>query len=104
MQSDLPPVWPVPINGEVPMSMTITPSSCPECGAQIKGTCDVIPGTARVFQNEDGTFEFSGETDVHWGGLCAAGSCSARPGRGGAVQCQGQPRRRILRQNREGAG
>ena len=50
------------------MSMTITPDSCPQCGAQIKGTCDVIPGTARVFQNHDGTFEFSGETDVHWDG------------------------------------
>lgn len=28
--------------------MTITPAYCPECGAAIKGTVDVVPGTARL--------------------------------------------------------
>ena len=48
--------------------MTITPSVCPECGKQVHGSVDLIPGTAMLEAHEDGTFDYCGETTVHWEG------------------------------------
>lgn len=41
---------------------------CPECGQTLAGECDLIPGRAEVFEREDGTFEYTGNTEVFWDG------------------------------------
>jgi hypothetical protein len=48
--------------------MRFTPDVCPDCGEPIYGTCDMIPGAALLTANDDGTFDYSGETDVFWDG------------------------------------
>jgi hypothetical protein len=46
--------------------MKITPSVCPECGLDVYGTCDQVASTVLLDQQEDGTFEYSGESEMHW--------------------------------------
>jgi len=41
---------------------------CPTCGGPPEGSVDLIPGTAMLHQNDDGTFDWEGETEVHWDG------------------------------------
>lgn len=53
---------------EVTHPMTILPNVCPECGDVVHGTCEIIPGTAVLHENDDGSFEYSGWTDVCWDG------------------------------------
>lgn len=48
--------------------MTIKPSTCPECGGTVHGTCELIPGTAVLQQSEGDGFEYSGWTDICWDG------------------------------------
>lgn len=48
--------------------MKISPDKCPECGACIEGTCETLTGVALLFQNDDGTYEYNGQTDIHWNG------------------------------------
>ena len=48
--------------------MKITPAICPECGESVLGTVDEIPGVACVVANDDGSFDYSGETTVFWDG------------------------------------
>ena len=42
---------------------------CPECGEDITGTLENVPGTALIFRNEDGEYEYEGETKMFWDGL-----------------------------------
>jgi len=48
--------------------MKIEPSRCPECGAKIRGTCDIVPATALLDEVAPGEFEYAGESKVHWDG------------------------------------
>jgi hypothetical protein len=48
--------------------MKIIPSDCPQCGERVYGTADIIPGTALLIENDDGTFDYAGETKVDWDG------------------------------------
>lgn len=41
---------------------------CPECGEELRGTCDTIPGCAVMSRQENGSYEYVGETDVFWDG------------------------------------
>jgi len=46
--------------------MKITPSKCPKCGEPVRGTVERLTGCAQLFENEDGTFEYDGTTDIWW--------------------------------------
>lgn len=40
--------------------------TCPECGEEAEAILDMVPGLARIGAHDDGTFEYSGETDIWW--------------------------------------
>lgn len=42
------------------------PLKCPECGEEIKGSVDLVPGCALMNVDPDGTFEWAGETEMDW--------------------------------------
>lgn len=46
--------------------MKITPSVCPKCGETVKGTCDLVASTVLLDEDEDGSFDYSGESEMHW--------------------------------------
>jgi len=46
--------------------MKITPSVCPQCGETVNGTCDQVASTVLLDRHEGGTFEYSGESKMHW--------------------------------------
>jgi hypothetical protein len=46
--------------------MKIKPSICPECGETVNGTCDQVASTCLLDQDDDGNFDFSGESEMHW--------------------------------------
>lgn len=48
------------------MSMLFKAPLCPTCGKTADGTLDVIYGIALAHRNEDGSFDYSGETEVDW--------------------------------------
>lgn len=48
--------------------MRFNPNTCPRCGSPFEGQLDVIPGVALMTQFEDGSYEWTGTTDVHWDG------------------------------------
>lgn len=48
--------------------MHFHPDVCPECEADIAGTHESIPGFARMFRQANGSYEYTGSTDVHWDG------------------------------------
>ena len=49
--------------------MFINPDVCPECGAAIRGTCDLVPAVALVERDPaTGEFEYSGESKMCWDG------------------------------------
>lgn len=41
---------------------------CPECGEDIQGTVDLVPGVALMTVAPDGAFEWDGETKMTWDG------------------------------------
>lgn len=41
---------------------------CPICGADIAGEVDLVPGRSEVERNADGTYQYTGETDMFWDG------------------------------------
>jgi hypothetical protein len=44
------------------------PLKCPECGEEIIGSVDLVPGCALMNVEPDGTFEWAGETEMFWDG------------------------------------
>lgn len=50
--------------------MKFTPCNCLECGEPLMGTVETVPGVALMDQDqdEDGHFEYSGETKIFWEG------------------------------------
>lgn len=47
--------------------MTFDKPRCPKCGKPPEGTVDTLHGLARLTEpDEDGSFEYSGTTDVWW--------------------------------------
>jgi hypothetical protein len=40
--------------------------NCPECGKPVTGTLESVQGTAEVVQNEDGSFDWGGNTEICW--------------------------------------
>lgn len=46
--------------------MKLVTPNCPRCGRPAKGTLENILGIALINIEKDGTFEYSGETDVDW--------------------------------------
>lgn len=44
--------------------MRFDPDKCPECGQKPRGTADTIPGVAEFVENDDGSFDYCGNTDV----------------------------------------
>ena len=46
--------------------MKIKQHICPECGGIATGTLELLPGVAGLDIEEDGSAEYSGETDVQW--------------------------------------
>jgi hypothetical protein len=41
---------------------------CPECGEILQGECDMTPGCAEVEELPDGTFDYTGNTEMFWDG------------------------------------
>ena len=39
---------------------------CPECGQDPTGTVENIPGLAQLTRNEDGSFDYTGDTEMWW--------------------------------------
>lgn len=39
---------------------------CPYCGELAKGTIETLKGVARLSQQMDASFEYSGDTDIWW--------------------------------------
>jgi hypothetical protein len=58
--------------------MKITPSICPKCGERVRGTADLIPGICLVMEDEDGSFDYRGETKVYWDGQYTETDSSGR--------------------------
>lgn len=53
------------------MSLTFDPAKCPKCGAAPEGTIDQLKGLAVLDEpNEDGSFDYSGTTQVWWNDQC----------------------------------
>lgn len=50
------------------MTMKFNPDRCPKCGGYAMGTGETIPGVAMMSREDDGTFEYDGETEVGWDG------------------------------------
>lgn len=48
--------------------MRLLTPTCPECGEPAQWTVDCIPGGALIDLDEDGTFEYAGETKMFWDG------------------------------------
>jgi hypothetical protein len=46
--------------------MKLVTPSCPKCGSPAHGTVENILGTAVINIEDDGTFEYAGDTDMHW--------------------------------------
>jgi hypothetical protein len=42
------------------------PLKCPECGEEIMGSADLVPGCALMNVESDGTFDWAGETEMDW--------------------------------------
>lgn len=42
--------------------------NCPECGESLKGTGELVPGTALMSQDDDGEWEYDGSTEMCWDG------------------------------------
>jgi len=41
---------------------------CPTCGEEVSGTLETVHGQALVTKQDDGSFEYSGQTRVFWDG------------------------------------
>lgn len=48
------------------MSLRFTPDKCPECGEPAWGEVDTLQGVAGLDRSEDGTYEWTGNTEVDW--------------------------------------
>ena len=46
--------------------MKFDPHKCPGCGGNARGTLDNITGTALMYLDVDGEYEWLGETEVDW--------------------------------------
>lgn len=46
--------------------MRIDKTTCPICGEPIRGTLEIVQGTALLLKNPDGSYNYAGETDIHW--------------------------------------
>lgn len=64
--------------------MKITPCKCPECGGDIRGTVDQVPGIALLTDLGGGDFEYAGETEVFWDGQTPETDADGRQ----LVQCE----------------
>lgn len=70
------------------MPMRLTTPTCPECGAAVRGTADLVPGNALLQRLGDGSYEYAGQTEMWWDGqmneiewervLCGGGDGSER--------------------------
>jgi hypothetical protein len=47
-------------------AMRFDPLFCPERGEMARGTLETITGVAEFEANDDGTVEYSGDTDIWW--------------------------------------
>lgn len=50
------------------MGMRFDQPCRPECGAEVRGTADLVPGTALVQREHNGSYTYAGETKVWWYG------------------------------------
>ena len=41
-------------------------SNCPECGEPPKGIVEELQGLAFLLEQDDGSFEYAGQTDMWW--------------------------------------
>jgi hypothetical protein len=41
---------------------------CPTCGEEVSGTLETVQGQALVTKQDDGSFEYSGQTRMFWDG------------------------------------
>lgn len=41
---------------------------CPTCGKEVSGTLETVQGQALVTKQDDGSFEYSGQTEMFWDG------------------------------------
>jgi hypothetical protein len=46
--------------------MKIEPAKCPECGEPAEGTLETVTGKALLLKNDDGTYDYAGETKIWW--------------------------------------
>jgi hypothetical protein len=46
--------------------MHFNPDKCPECGCDPMSTDELIPGDAYMDRQPDGSFEYTGSTEVCW--------------------------------------
>lgn len=40
--------------------------NCPTCGEAVEGEVDIVPARSDVVQQDDGSFEYSGNTELFW--------------------------------------
>ncbi len=47
-------------------SMRFSPDKCPNCHGEPHGTYEHVPGLCRIKRNDDGTFDYQGDTELWW--------------------------------------
>ncbi len=46
--------------------MNLETPHCPQCGELAKGTVEQMKGCANLLRHHDGSFEYSGSTEIWW--------------------------------------